>query len=89
MPFDEIDQLKLVRPAPVKGNRKATQVTSDDAIRKRLKARQLIEELRSICPSRTARRKPSSHSTPLYLFIHRQFEAELEDSRSTIEWKEG
>jgi hypothetical protein len=69
-------QLKLVRPAPPK----ATEATRplDDAIRKRLKARQLIEELRSICPpERQARRKPSSHSTPLYLFIHRQFEAEL------------
>jgi hypothetical protein len=66
MPLDEIDQLKLVRPAPKATEKR--QPLSDDAIRKRLKARQLIEELRSICPpERQARRKPSSHSTPSVL----------------------
>jgi hypothetical protein len=59
-----IDQLKLVRPAPVKGNRKAT---TSPMPSESVSARQLIEELRSICPSRTARRKPSSHSTPSVL----------------------
>lgn len=79
MSLDDIEQLKLVRPAPVKGNIKVTQPLSDDVIRKRLKARQLIEELRSICPLPNGKHVASRAHTllPLYLFIHRQFEAEL------------
>jgi hypothetical protein len=79
MPLDKIDQLQLTHPAPVKGKKKATQSLAEETVRKRLAARRLIEQLRSICPLTSGKHFASrAHLLfALYRVIHAETEAAL------------
>jgi hypothetical protein len=85
MALDKVDQLKLTRPAPVKGNKTATEPFPESVLHARQTARCIIKELRSICPLPNGKHVATRahHLISLYRIIHSEGEQALKLDRDS------